>query len=908
MKKARGIQCRLVAYSLGLAVVVALSFAWLSLRSLRASIADRQEEYHTSVFRISDEYLNDYLYAMDGKLSAIGQQPIFAESLGRPVALKDFPSITARIQTMEEVLAKQFWPQNKVDELLILGRNGAGYDFNLDAEAGYLGEDFDFKALIAGNADLAALGPGKTALLYNPASGGIKLTATMSDRLLFAKRLADPDGSAGGLAVAVLSPSFLPALFAGLAEDSTLSVDDSTRHLIWASRPEGNAKGATASTVRTSYSMGSNPLRLTISTDLARIYPELGRFDPVLAVAALVCLALVTGLAPPMARKVVMPLDELARRLAEYNDKSVDDIESARALSAPGASLRSRLFIYFVLTVVLPVIGFIAMASWRSYEVIDRAVACYVTATIHQAEAYIDYNFDAYNELTSQFIYNDEFQASWPIGLAGAIPEPGREFIDGYFARLAHSRGEFFALNLYANDGRPIYTGLETEGNYLGSVLKTRMGRLDRSIGQLILIGAVKNRYKKNLLVFARKVRGLRYYQRPDLGYALFFVEPYQANQVYNMLGTSFSKYLFVIDDERNILAGFGAPSGLDDAQVGRRGGILSIDDASESWAYQMVGRIPAGEIRLMILPVILTGVYIIIAHLVIIVLLSGVFASSIMRPMRRLLASIRSTGSGQAPSESLIARFSGRSELAEIAARFNDLVLDNYRSRFRANELAVLEREAKLNALQQQINPHFMYNTLETIKWMAYRRGEREISDMASAMGKFLRGNMAMGEHFTSLAEEIEHLKSYLYIQQIRYDQRFDVQWEVAEGLMQVEVPRLILQPVVENAINHGFDEIRYKGNIKISSSRVGSGLMLMIVDNGKGMAADELARVRAGIESGKLGATDSIGLANVSARLKLTLGPMANLRVDSEEGAGTIVTILLPRGTGDESASLRQ
>jgi two-component system sensor histidine kinase YesM len=275
---------------------------------------------------------------------------------------------------------------------------------------------------------------------------------------------------------------------------------------------------------------------------------------------------------------------------------------------------------------------------------------------------------------------------------------------------------------------------------------------------------------------------------------------------------------------------------------------------------------------------------------------------------MRRLLASIRSTGSGQAPSESLIARFSGRSELAEIAARFNDLVLDNYRSRFRANELAVLEREAKLNALQQQINPHFMYNTLETIKWMAYRRGEREISDMASAMGKFLRGNMAMGEHFTSLAEEIEHLKSYLYIQQIRYDQRFDVQWEVAEGLMQVEVPRLILQPVVENAINHGFDEIRYKGNIKISSSRVGSGLMLMIVDNGKGMAADELARVRAGIESGKLGATDSIGLANVSARLKLTLGPMANLRVDSEEGAGTIVTILLPRGTGDESASLRQ
>jgi two-component system sensor histidine kinase YesM len=312
-----------------------------------------------------------------------------------------------------------------------------------------------------------------------------------------------------------------------------------------------------------------------------------------------------------------------------------------------------------------------------------------------------------------------------------------------------------------------------------------------------------------------------------------------------------------------------------------------------------MVGRIPSEEIRLMVMPVVLTGIYIILAHLAIIVIVSGLFASSVMRPVRRLVATMRDGGPAGPRFESLADWAARRGELAEIAARFNDLVLDNYRARLRANELAVLEREAQLNALQQQINPHFMYNALEAIKWMAYRKGERDISDMASAMGKFLRGNMALGEHFTSLAEEIEHLKSYLHIQQIRYEGRFEVRWEIEEGLADASVPRLILQPVVENSINHGFDEIRYKGVIAIGGRRVEGGLLLEIVDNGRGMDAERLEKVRADLENRESGASDSIGLANVRSRLKLALGPQASLGIDSVEGGGTTVSMLLPRGT---------
>lgn len=896
MRKAKGIQRRLVAYSLGLVAIVALSFVWLSQRSLRSSLAERQEDYHTTVYRISNEYLNDYLYALDGKIDAVARLPSMARYLDRPVDHADFSSISAALQNIASVLSKRFWPQNKADALVFLGPGGADYLFALGAEPQYLGEDFDFGEFIASRPELAALGPGKSALLYNPASGGIKLAETMVDRLIFAKRLEARDGSSSGLVIAVLAQSFMPALFSGLAEGSSLSVRDASGALIWSN---GAAASSSRRVVRNIYVMDAAALGLTVSTDLELAYPALGRPDLVVALAAAACLALVAALAPFLARRSVQSLDELAGRLAEYSDEGSAGVEEARTLPLPGSSIRARLLAYFVLTAVLPVAAFIGLASWRSYAAIDEAVSSYVSATIRQAETYIDYNFDVYDELTSQFIYDDDFQASWPAGLAGPLPEAGKSFVDGYFARMARSKGEFFALNLYAKDGHPVYVGLETEGSYLGSVLKTRLARLDKSIGQLILIGAVENQYRKNLLVFARKVRGLRYYGRPDLGYALFFVEPYQLFQVYGMLGTNLSKYLFVVDDERNVLAGFGAPAdeGAKSANANTRGGgRMRIDAASASWDYAMVGRIPSGELRLILLPVVLAGFYIITAHVAVIMLLSGLFASSFMRPIRRLAATMRDFGPDGDLSEGLAGWAAGRGELAEIATRFNDLVLENYRGRLRANELAVLEREAQLNALQQQINPHFMYNTLEAIKWMAYRRGEREICDMASAMGKFLRGNMALGEHFTSLAEEIEHLKSYLFIQQMRYGERFEVQWEIEEGLSRESVPRLILQPIVENAIDHGFEDIRYKGSIAIRARRALSGMELSIEDNGRGMGEETLARVREGIESGSLGSSESIGLANVSRRLKLTLGPLADMRIESEEGGGTRIVLFLP------------
>lgn len=898
MRKARGIQRRLVAYSLGLALIVALSFVWLSQRSMRASLAERQEEYHTSVFRISNEYLNDYLYALDGKLASLAKLPPIADRLDEPVVRGDFRFIARRLESMAATLAKRFWPQDKVEELLLLGKAGGGYSFGLNSGSHYLGDDFDFEAFLAGHPSIAALGPGKTALLYNPDRGGIKLTDAMADRLIFAKRLARADGSSGGLAVAILSPAFLPALFTGLADDSAIRVDDASGHLIWANRGEARASGETRpSFVRSSFLFEPTPLRLGVGTDLEAIYPALGRLDPVIAIAALACLALVALVAPLAARSAIRPLDELASRLAEFSETPRAEIESAKTLAVPGTSILTRLFAYFGLTAVLPVMLFIALTAWRSYSTIDGAVARYVTATIRQAETYIDYNFEVYAELTSQFIYSDEFQAEWPIGLEAPLPEPGRAFVEGYFSRLSRSKGEFFAINLYSKEGRPVYVGLDTEGSNLREALGDRVARLDESIGQLILIGAVKNQYEKSLLVFGRKVRGLRYFPRPDLGYALFFVEPYQLNQVYGVLGTSLSKYLFVVDGERNVLAGYGGLSELGGGSGGGRDGKLRIDSGSASWDYQMVGRIPSSEIRLMLLPVILTGVYIIVVHMAIILLLAGLFASTVMRPVRRLLATMRSADGDHPPPEGLVAWFTGRSELAEIATRFNDLVLDNYRGRLRANELAVLEREAQLNALQQQINPHFMYNTLEAIKWMAYRRGETEISDMASAMGKFLRGNMALGEHFVSLAEEIEHLKSYLHIQQIRYEGRFDVAWDLELGLEEAVVPRLILQPIVENAIDHGFDEIRYKGRILIRGRRAPGAIALEIVDNGRGMGAEELLRVRSGIEGGRPKASESIGLANVGARLRLTLGRGATLGIESSEGGGTTVSMLLPQ-----------
>jgi len=206
-------------------------------------------------------------------------------------------------------------------------------------------------------------------------------------------------------------------------------------------------------------------------------------------------------------------------------------------------------------------------------------------------------------------------------------------------------------------------------------------------------------------------------------------------------------------------------------------------------------------------------------------------------------------------------------------------------------------EREAELHALQNQINPHFLYNTLESINMMALTHGDRDISRMVTSLGRLLRLTLSSTEALIPLDAELEHVRHYLVVQRMRYGDRISMTVDVDPALLDCIVPKLTLQPLVENALYHGLEPRPGAGRVVVRGCRAGDDLALTIEDDGAGMDAVRLATVRAQLEEEAPRDRRSIGLANVHKRLKLYCGPAYGLSITSAPDEGTRVRLTLPR-----------
>ncbi|MNJ53968.1 Sensor histidine kinase YehU [compost metagenome] len=232
-------------------------------------------------------------------------------------------------------------------------------------------------------------------------------------------------------------------------------------------------------------------------------------------------------------------------------------------------------------------------------------------------------------------------------------------------------------------------------------------------------------------------------------------------------------------------------------------------------------------------------------------------------------------------------------------------------------------KREAELSSLQAHIKPHFLYNTLDTIHWMARRKGALDIAEMAESLSKLFRIGLSKGNVIIPLSDEIEHIRSYLQIQHVRYQNKLDYALRVAPEVQELSVLKLILQPIVENAIYHGIKERRGPGVIEVEAKELSGDLVMTIRDNGKGMTEEQLAALRRALEQvasseehaaasktsgGHGGAnpasgtiksdeeTNGYGILNVQARIRLTFGDKYGLSLDSTLGEGTVVTVTHP------------
>lgn len=210
------------------------------------------------------------------------------------------------------------------------------------------------------------------------------------------------------------------------------------------------------------------------------------------------------------------------------------------------------------------------------------------------------------------------------------------------------------------------------------------------------------------------------------------------------------------------------------------------------------------------------------------------------------------------------------------MTKRLNELVNKTYK-------LEISESEARFKALQAQISPHFLYNALDTINWSLIDKGDYETSKILGSLSEILRYSIDYNKGMVTLGEEMRQLENYLRIQKGRFENRFDYRVDLDESLKNYKIPKLLLQPLVENAVVHGVEKVTSGGNISIKALNKGEHIDIEIIDNGNGISPDKLKRINDQLKKNQKDINDRIGLLNVNDRIKLIYGNEYFLSIES-------------------------
>ena len=309
-----------------------------------------------------------------------------------------------------------------------------------------------------------------------------------------------------------------------------------------------------------------------------------------------------------------------------------------------------------------------------------------------------------------------------------------------------------------------------------------------------------------------------------------------------------------------------------------------------EGTGWQVIQTIPESELNKQIL----------IINLIIIICISfcilfGIFFSliqntSILKPIKLLSKEMERVKKGNFDID---LKIMNKDEIGDLSNLFSDMVSkirelidSDYKSKIR-------EKEAEVIAIQSQINPHFLYNTLDSIRWMAVGNKDYAVGEQIEALSDIFRHVLNKGKDMTTIKEELDHLNNYIFIQKSRYGDRIFVDIQVDDSLMEYITPKLILQPLVENSFQHGLESKVEGGKIHIQIEKLESGIKFSVTDDGMGTNQDKITKMI----SSKTESHNVFALNNINDRIQLKFGKEYGLKFSSQVGKGTTVEVVIPQ-----------
>lgn len=578
-------------------------------------------------------------------------------------------------------------------------------------------------------------------------------------------------------------------------------------------------------------------------------------------------------------------------------------------------SMKTRLVTTFIVTSIIPILLVNMISYYNTSKLVHGNVESMIRANLQQTKVTLDVWLDSYTDILFQ-VYTDDYIVELVDKInAGEDIANNRKLLRKTLRGLFYTKDHVKSISIITESGELIFydhlTASTTDLSWMESV----------SYSQEELYRKISSDNKTHLLTTGEEVVfGSNSYHLFHIGHRIIDYRDVkkQCGIVMVSIDESLLKEIcsssteggvnFIVDGRGYIVSCFdkdkiGQPIYSEYAaekekisacqKLVRESGILGEGELSVYTIYDeetrwMVVRVTNQDALVQNLQtqqrllVIVTLSSLVIVLVLIISQITGMTNS-----IKKVVETMRSAGKGDLDVK--VEPEKGRpTEINIIAEEFNSTM----------DKLKVStekQKNAEIKALEAQINPHFLYNTLDTINWMAIDKDEYDISNNITALANILRYGINNSNGIVKISEEVEWLKQYIFLQQTRLKNTFECKMNVEPELMELPIHKLLLQPFIENAILHGFEGVNHKHILTVELSRTDKFLFVEIEDNGCGMTENTVWEINNGI-FGKAESKNHIGMENAITRIRMYYGERANVVIESEIDKGTKVSIWIP------------
>ncbi|MEH7177551.1 sensor histidine kinase [Neobacillus vireti] len=595
-------------------------------------------------------------------------------------------------------------------------------------------------------------------------------------------------------------------------------------------------------------------------------------------------------------------------------------------------NLFQRLLLYFSIVMILPLIIVASIIYMQSSNSLEKQTEDYLGQVVTNVSFQTDRFVKNYELVTLPIVSNSNVKhfldlEETNVKVKEHIRYQYYEEIWTMMDTIIMQKPEINRMYIMGDNGRHI--DLRDKGSSFSEEKYNQLKEITPDSGKMIIYPSNQNGHVT--LSIARKIRGMKSFT-PN-GILIIQINASELGELWKEANLGNEGFFMIADRDGNVIYHPDSKFiGNTLNKVGREK-IAQLNNGTffDQWnnestffhfltsdytGWKLIAAVPESQLFAPISGVRLTGIISAIIVTIIALILSLNFIMQIIKPIRLLERTMKTVEQGKWKK---VPNLSRKDEISSLLRSYNTMVdrlstlvdqvykaeLKNKQVKIELQERELEKQKIEIQALQSQINPHFLYNTLETMNAYGVINGVEEISEMSEALASMFRYSVRSFELVT-LADEIEHVKSYLIIHDHRIKKPIKLVEDIEPSLYNASIAKLSLQPLVENAIQHGYRKGMLEIVITIRAAIHGSCLHVSVIDNGRGMTNERLIEIQGAMTPDKKNRPDlrsdlGIGVTNVNRRIQLLFGDQYGLELKSKVNEGTMVSIVLPNQTPD-------